>query len=315
MNMIDRKACDSACEKLRTLVKEERKLEQEILGLMRVIFEKQWYKAKAYSSMHDFLVEDSGMDRATAYRRVQVLGLIEKAPVVARLIETGKMSVSNAVEIHKSIQMEAKLEKEEGKNSSVVQKEMKERISTLITETLGMSFRECQRTLAVHLPLQAEQRAQKALETPLPDGRTQLVMSITPELQKKLDEIKSLLSHVDPHPTPEKLLELMADRVIQTLRKNKPAQVDQREITCSTLNKNSDLNVASSSRRTIWGKAGSSCEFRDELTGKRCGSTFQLEIEHIHPRALGGTHELKNLMLLCRSHNRYAAWRAGLLVK
>lgn len=38
--------------------------------------------------------------------------------------------------------------------------------------------------------------------------------------------------------------------------------------------------------------------------GTRCPSTWDLEIDHIHPFALGGDHSPDNLRLLCAAHNR-----------
>ncbi len=37
--------------------------------------------------------------------------------------------------------------------------------------------------------------------------------------------------------------------------------------------------------------AGVGCEFLDETTGKRCGSHFQLQRDHIEPWSHGGSNE------------------------
>ena len=50
-------------------------------------------------------------------------------------------------------------------------------------------------------------------------------------------------------------------------------------------------------------KAKASCEFVDHTTGRVCGSTYQVEIDHIKPKAMGGTDEASNLRCLCRRHN------------
>jgi hypothetical protein len=42
-------------------------------------------------------------------------------------------------------------------------------------------------------------------------------------------------------------------------------------------------------------------------SGKRCGSRYFLEIDHIQAVALDGGNEPDNLRLLCRSHNTRAA--------
>lgn len=52
-------------------------------------------------------------------------------------------------------------------------------------------------------------------------------------------------------------------------------------------------------KRLIWKKADNKCE--------NCSSTFALEIDHIQPKALGGTNHAENLRLLCRSCNQRSA--------
>lgn len=55
--------------------------------------------------------------------------------------------------------------------------------------------------------------------------------------------------------------------------------------------------------RQLWQRAESRCEFVDPITGKRCDCKNLLQREHVIPVALGGTNELSNLQLLCRTHN------------
>lgn len=60
-------------------------------------------------------------------------------------------------------------------------------------------------------------------------------------------------------------------------------------------------------RRQLWEKAEGQCEFVDPVSGRRCGERRDLEIEHRQPVAHGGTNDLINLEMLCRSHNRLRA--------
>lgn len=48
---------------------------------------------------------------------------------------------------------------------------------------------------------------------------------------------------------------------------------------------------------------------RDGRKCKVCGSTRQLELDHILPVSKGGKTEVKNLQLLCHEHNREKANR------
>ncbi len=61
-------------------------------------------------------------------------------------------------------------------------------------------------------------------------------------------------------------------------------------------------------KRQVWSKADGRCEYVCE--GRRCSSRYQLEIDHVHLLALGGSNDLSNLKLKCRSHNALSAIHA-----
>jgi hypothetical protein len=67
--------------------------------------------------------------------------------------------------------------------------------------------------------------------------------------------------------------------------------------------------ITRAARRAVLERDGLGCSWVD-ATGKRCGSTAWLELDHHHPRGKNGGSEPNNLRLLCRAHNRFAAERA-----
>ncbi len=62
-------------------------------------------------------------------------------------------------------------------------------------------------------------------------------------------------------------------------------------------------------RRQVWERDGGRCTFVGE-DGHRCGSRFQLELDHVTPVKLGGKATVEGLRLRCRPHNFRAAERA-----
>jgi len=60
--------------------------------------------------------------------------------------------------------------------------------------------------------------------------------------------------------------------------------------------------------------AGHQCQYKLR-DGKICGSTYQLQIDHIFPKALGGSDDIHNLRILCRTHNNLMAEKFGLTRK
>ena len=57
-------------------------------------------------------------------------------------------------------------------------------------------------------------------------------------------------------------------------------------------------------RREVWRRDGGCCSYVDPHSGRRCGSGFLLELDHIVPFALGGSAEPGNLRLRCAAHHR-----------
>ena len=59
-------------------------------------------------------------------------------------------------------------------------------------------------------------------------------------------------------------------------------------------------------RREVWKRDGGRCTWVGP-DGKRCGSRYQLEFDHLRPYALGGPPTAANLTLHCRPHNLHGA--------
>ncbi|HSN68249.1 MAG TPA: HNH endonuclease signature motif containing protein, partial [Thermoanaerobaculia bacterium] len=59
-------------------------------------------------------------------------------------------------------------------------------------------------------------------------------------------------------------------------------------------------------RRAVWKRDGGRCQFPLE-DGGVCGSTHQLEFDHIEPIGMGGLSTVENVRVACRPHNVRAA--------
>ena len=53
----------------------------------------------------------------------------------------------------------------------------------------------------------------------------------------------------------------------------------------------------------IWRRDNGKCQHFNPINGKKCGSSYLLEIDHIKRLRHGGGNDPKNLQLLCHSHN------------
>jgi len=59
---------------------------------------------------------------------------------------------------------------------------------------------------------------------------------------------------------------------------------------------------------------GQHCQWRDPITKRKCGSRFQLEVDHLRPVCKGGKNHKENLQILCDVHNRLK-WRQQKLIR
>ena len=59
-------------------------------------------------------------------------------------------------------------------------------------------------------------------------------------------------------------------------------------------------------KRAVWKRDDGRCQW-PVTGGGVCGSTHQVELDHVVPRGRGGPPTIENARLLCRVHNQYAA--------
>ena len=67
----------------------------------------------------------------------------------------------------------------------------------------------------------------------------------------------------------------------------------------------SGRSIPAAVKREVWRRDSGCCSYVDRHTGRRCGSRFFLELDHIVPVARGGGAEPSNLRLRCAAHHRY----------
>ena len=58
-------------------------------------------------------------------------------------------------------------------------------------------------------------------------------------------------------------------------------------------------------KREVWRRDQGCCSYVDQRSGRRCGSRYRLQIDHIVPFAFGGDAQPSNLRLRCEAHHRY----------
>ena len=151
------------------------------------------------------------------------------------------------------------------------------------------------------------------------EQRLKLGFSVSPEFLKKYNKIKSLLSSRFPEGIDfETLFDyLMNDylerhdpdkrRARRAGRNNQRSSVERGGKTGTP--RSSSRHIPPAVRDRVYARDGGRCTFTG-ANGKRCNSTWDIEIDHIVPYARGGGNSPDNLRLLCRKHNIHQAERA-----
>jgi 5-methylcytosine-specific restriction endonuclease McrA len=166
------------------------------------------------------------------------------------------------------------------------------------------------------------------------EQKFKIQFTVNPEFMKRLAQVKSMLStryltginletifdilmneYLDRH-DPEKRIARRNARKIHNRKQNKQLNTKQ---SISTPNRTSNRDtikprkIAERSRHIpqavrdeVFERDGGRCSFIGS-DGKRCGSRWDLEIDHIIPYAKGGDNSADNLRLLCAAHNKLEA--------
>jgi len=159
------------------------------------------------------------------------------------------------------------------------------------------------------------------------DGRELRTIELSNEGVSLLERVRELLSHALPNATDGELFERVMkdfverqDPLLKAERRTRKARAQdahprsdaQGAIDGTSTQSESDRFCAASSeritpalRREVIRRAQGRCEYTHQDT--RCASRYQLEVDHILPRAKGGSHDLTNLRCLCRRHNQMMA--------
>jgi hypothetical protein len=139
-------------------------------------------------------------------------------------------------------------------------------------------------------------------------------------LLRKLATARDALSHSHPGASDAEILEagldLLLDRaakrrgLVKNPRRSAPATQSASPSPIDGIaNKPRTRYVPAEVRRAVWERDGGKCQWPLEGGGV-CGSTRQVELDHIEPFAKGGPTTIDGSRLLCRFHQDVSARRA-----
>ena len=148
--------------------------------------------------------------------------------------------------------------------------------------------------------------------------RIMLQFSVHPDFMAKIERVRSIAWHRLPaNASFEQVFELALDLFIEREDPNRRSERRKEKAEA-----HQGAALASESRATTNNERYIPARVRDEIfvrdrgqctfvgaSGKRCGSTRALQLDHVNPVARGGASTADNLRLLCAYHNRAEAER------
>jgi 5-methylcytosine-specific restriction endonuclease McrA len=139
---------------------------------------------------------------------------------------------------------------------------------------------------------------------PLTAELRRMHLTVSKRFEGKVAAARDALSHVHPGASTEEVLEAALDLLLEQAAKRRGIVERPRKAARPA----KPAHIPAAVKRAVWLRDGGRCQFRLS-SGESCGSTHQLEYDHIEPLALGGASTVENTRLCCRPHNQIAARR------
>jgi 5-methylcytosine-specific restriction endonuclease McrA len=141
---------------------------------------------------------------------------------------------------------------------------------------------------------------------PLTAELRRLHLTVSRRFLQKLEAVRTARSHASAGATVEALLEEALDLLLEREVKRRTAATER---PLAVPRPAAEGAITAEVRREVWARDGGRCQWPLEAGGV-CGSTWQVEIDHVRPKGRGGPPTAANLRLLCRAHNAESARRA-----
>jgi 5-methylcytosine-specific restriction endonuclease McrA len=266
------------------IARREREITVELLRHLAEIERRQLFIEVGHPSLYDYTIKELRLSEGAAYRRIEAMRLIKDVPGAAEKIANGTLSITTAAKVQTATKKTPKADKEK-----------------ILASVEGKSTRETERELS-KLDPQGPREFTKWLN----ENEVQITFSLEKPSFQKMQELQSLRTHKDV----QKTYRVLVTDLVKLGQENwNPLQRDATSAPRShrVTPDQAWKTVPPTLRREIWARDKGCCTYKAPGTDKICGTRDLVQIDHIHPLALGGKNEASNLRLLCAAHNRARA--------
>src|SRR5512138_983471 len=318
---------------LAALLRREREAMADFLLALSEFHQEKLWRELGYTSLFYYLHRDLGLSAGAAQHRKTAVELILRYPEVEAALRQGRLCLSSVCELAKVMtpenvaevlprfyglsRREAEVVAASIRPATVIPQrevvtpvrahavEVAGSVSTIETASSELHPGETSMELALTPPATVAAARPADSAEPLTAELSRLHITVSREFMETLDRTRDALSHSHPGASNEEILmacmELMLDRkakqkgllVKKPLKTPRPCSPDR---------------IPAHVQRGVMKRSGGRCEFV-LANGERCNSSYQVEIDHIEPKALGGLATVEGCRAACRPHNQLAARR------
>ncbi|WP_408095919.1 HNH endonuclease [Peredibacter sp. HCB2-198] len=260
---------------IKKLVADERSALTKLLHHLKEIDKRKLYCDLKYSSLFAYCVHELGYDGASAQRRIVAARALAEMPEIEQKIEDGRLNLTNISLVNQFI--DDPIQKRE-----------------VFKEVENLTKKECEQKL---FEITGKEEKPKDKTKRISKDKIQVAFVLSDETMAVVDQLKNLLGK---EMEMDQLVQFMAKEAIKSVEKTKFKQTKPRT---SLSPAKVGRAIPASVKRDVYA--------RDKKC-INCGSTRNLNYDHILPYSMGGPNTKENLRLLCSPCNQRARIRAGL---
>ncbi len=310
---------DELVENTRKLVRTEREVLTDILHHLLETERRRLFSKYRCESLHAYAVKEMNYTEDQAGRRISAMRLLKELPAIEAKIESGALTLSHLVRAQSMFRREKKAERPRTSSQKL-------ELLSLIEKA---SIRDTDRTLEqmTYVPLPAKKTEPLSLDQfdDVLQAKLKRLLAVRShtinptDLHALINQLADLgLKHFDPIAKAERAL-LRSEK-----KRQKSEALNCEPKTCLTVPvqvraaapaasptptkvdapRPATFKVNQRKTRYIVAATNHRLFLRDRGRCDNCGSTMRIQKDHNVAFARGGTNEIENLRLLCRSCNQ-----------
>jgi hypothetical protein len=296
-------------QSLKTVCGQGRVVLARLLAHLVEVEERRLHLEVACPSMLEFCMLRLGMSEDEACRRIHAARLARRFPDLLARIERGELTLSTIGLLRGALtesNYEELVEAAAGRTKAEVQALLARRSPSPDVPAAITSIPVQQALSSGGIaPAPASPVVAGPQLSPLSETRHKVQFTASDQLRQKLERARDLMRHANADGDLAAVVERALDLLLDKLDKHRLGKTTRPRPARESRGAPGS-GVSRATRRAVFERDGVRCTFTD-ADGNRCPATTWLELDHVDPRARGGSDEVHNLRVRCRTHNHLHA--------